>query len=900
MTFPSNPADQQTATISGIIYQYNSADNSWTKTGNVSAFSVEGNLTVNGSVLSTSVYADQYFFSNGTPFISGGGTSANAWTIITANYTATSGDRLFANTALGEITVTLPSAPVQGDTIQIVDAYNFATNSLIVNPGTNTIEGYGSELEVDIAAVDLEFVYAENTWQLISSVGPQGIQGNTGYTGSQGQQGIAGYTGSAGADGIIGQDGYTGSQGDLGYTGSQGDQGTSGYTGSQGETGLGFAIAKSYNSVAALTADTSPTGITAGQFAIIETGDVEDPENSRLYLWNGTVYSYISDLSGNIGLTGPQGTIGYTGSAGSLGYTGSQGIAGYVGSQGIVSYTVSATAPTSPENGELWYDSSTDILYVYVNDSVSSYWLDISTGVPGPSGYTGSAGSLLDAWTKQTANYVASSGNRIIADTSAGAFDITLPASPSTGDYVIITDGYNFSTNSITILNNGSTIEGQSSNVVINVGSVDLEFVYDGATWQIISTSGPTGYTGSRGQDGTIGVDGYTGSQGDIGYTGSRGQDGTIGVDGYTGSQGQQGNIGYTGSQGIQGNIGYTGSQGIIGYTGSQGIIGGVTYNVTNSGTSAYVILGENNPNITLARGITYYFDINASGHPFWIKTAQTTGNLDAYTSGVTNNGVDIGVVTFTVPLDAPSTLYYICQFHASMVGTFTIRNIGELGYTGSQGLIGYTGSQGIQGTEGNIGPIGYTGSAGTGGGGGEGYTGSQGLPGALASSQYLDTFTGNGVQTAFTLSVAPVGVNQTTVTIDGITQIRSSYTLSGPVLTFSEAPALDDTIEVVSVLYGTTSFVDRQYTGNGAATTFTVTDGVTANSVLVMDNGLVQRPGVDYTVSGNVVVFAEAPADQNAISIRELPAGAVGYTGSAGAGGSAGDILSPFLLMGG
>ena len=500
------------------------------------------------------------------------------------------------------------------------------------------------------------------------------------------------------------------------------------------------------------------------------------------------------------------------------------------------------------------------------------------TGSTGSQGYTGSAGQdgILgqDGYTgSQGFGYVTVSTRTYTGDGTANSFTVTSGLDANsvvvTENGVVQTPDADYSINANVLI----FTTAPASNVAIQI----REFVNTPG----IGYSGSQGYTGSQGA-------GYTGSQGDLGYTGSAGQNGTIGVDGYTGSQG------------IQGNIGYTGSQGIIGYTGSQGIIGGVTYNVTNSGTSAYVILGENNPNITLARGITYYFDINASEHPFWIKTAQTTGNLDAYTSGVTNNGVDIGVVTFTVPLDAPSTLYYICQFHASMVGTFTIRNIGELGYTGSQGLIGYTGSQGIQGTEGNIGPIGYTGSAGTGGGGGEGYTGSQGLPGALASSQYLDTFTGNGVQTAFTLSVAPVGVNQTTVTIDGITQIRSSYTLSGPVLTFIEAPALDDTIEVVSVLYGTTSFVDRQYTGNGAATTFTVTDGVTANSVLVMDNGLVQRPGVDYTVSGNVVVFAEAPADQNAISIRELPAGAVGYTGSAGTGGSAGDILSPFLLMGG
>ena len=126
--------------------------------------------------------------------------------------------------------------------------------------------------------------------------GYTGSQGNIGYTGSQGN---IGYTGSQGAQGIAG---YTGPQGVIGYTGSKGD------------SGLGFTIAKTYTSVATLTADTNPTGIVAGQFALIETGNVENPENSRLYLWNGSAYTYVSDLSGAQGITGPQGVIGYTGS----------------------------------------------------------------------------------------------------------------------------------------------------------------------------------------------------------------------------------------------------------------------------------------------------------------------------------------------------------------------------------------------------------------------------------------------------------------------------------------------------------------------------------------------------------------------------------------------------------
>ena len=225
--------------------------------------------------------------------------------------------------------------------------------------------------------------------------GYTGSQGSIGYTGSQGIQGVTGYTGSQGIQGNIG---YTGSQGNIGYTGSQGAQGIAGYTGSQGvigytgskgDSGLGFTIAKTYASVAALTADTTPTGIVAGQFALIETGDVENPENSRLYLWNGSAYTYVSDLSGAQGITGPQGVIGYTGSQGTqgvIGYTGSQGtqgVIGYTGSQGtqgVIGYTGSA-GPSNVLNATAASTSSVQY-FVGVPATGSNQTPNASTTVP--------------------------------------------------------------------------------------------------------------------------------------------------------------------------------------------------------------------------------------------------------------------------------------------------------------------------------------------------------------------------------------------------------------------------------------------------------------------------------------------------------------------------------------
>lgn len=60
-----------------------------------------------------------------------------------------------------------------------------------------------------------------------------------------------------------------------------------------------------------------------------------------------------------------------------------------------------------------------------------------------------------------------------------------------------------------------------------------------------------------------------------------------------------------------------------------------------------------------------------------------------------------------------------------------------------------------------------------------------------------VDTFTGDGTTTAFTLTDAPVSALLLQITIDGVMQAVASYTLSGLVVTFSEAPPLNGAIEV-------------------------------------------------------------------------------------------------------
>ena len=97
-------------------------------------------------------------------------------------------------------------------------------------------------------------------------------------------------------------------------------------------------------------------------------------------------------------------------------------------------------------------------------------------------------------------------------------------------------------------------------------------------------------------------------------------------------------------------------------------------FSVGNNGAVDYTINGINDPDLTLVRGFTYYFNISvASFHAFYIKTAQINGTGSAYNDGVTGNGTFNGTLQFAVPTNAPSLLYYNCVTHLSMTGKLNI-----------------------------------------------------------------------------------------------------------------------------------------------------------------------------------------------------------------------------------
>jgi hypothetical protein len=490
------------------------------------------------------------------------------------------------------------------------------------------------------------------------STGPQGpsgatgAQGNVGGTGATGPRGLVGNDGATGATGPIGATGPAGTEASVtadstppsnptvgklwydsvtgrtyiyfdsnwvdtnpsipGQTGATGPQGATGAVGATGETGLGFAIAKTYTSVANLTADTSPTGIVAGQFAIIETGNTDDPENSRLYLWNGSAYSYTSDLSGAIGITGAPGATGAQGATGPAGATGATPALGAVAEHILpaanLTYDLGSTSsqwrslyvgtstiyiggvPLSIVGGDLKVNGNKVGLDTSVGITVPNTGFEFKattstsnlvtldgTQFTGADFYGAGSGATRNGTTmrligKTTSLNVGkllllSVGNTLTVTTNLGTEIVTLATVFTTSDAgggLLYYEAETVESSSFSFIQDNLIFNLTSSTVVtpVSVTSTGLRFS-DGTT-----VSSATGLVGATGAAGSVGATGAAGADGATGLTGATGAAGTNGSNGATGA------IGATGARGATGAVGATGVQGATGQTGPVGATG--------------------------------------------------------------------------------------------------------------------------------------------------------------------------------------------------------------------------------------------------------------------------------------------------------------------------------------
>lgn len=157
-----------------------------------------------------------------------------------------------------------------------------------------------------------------------------------------------------------------------------------------------------------------------------------------------------------------------------------------------------------------------------------------------------------------------------------------------------------------------------------------------------------------------------------------------------------------------------------------------------------------------------------------------------------------------------------------------------------------------------------------------EGYSTEWGEIGGGAADLNLNSFTGNGSTTAYTLSTSPIEDN-TLVYIDGVYQNKTSYAIVGNVLTFSAAPPNNSAIEItaatVAPVQASTEFKLSQFTGDGSTTAFTLSAQSPENNTSVYIDGVYQSKS-NYSVSGTTLTFSTAPP--NGVSVEVMAAHAV------------------------
>ncbi len=291
--------------------------------------------------------------------------------------------------------------------------------------------------------------------------------------------------------------------------------------------------------------------------------------------------------------------------------------------------------------------------------------------------------------------------------------------------------------------------------------------------------------------------------------------------------------------------------------------------------SSAYFLNGEQSPalsllgvdSITSSSGYYYKFDQSDSsntGHPlrFYYDAAKTS----AYTTGVTTSGTpgSSGAhTTIAVTSDTPNILYYQCSSHAYM-GNHATAITTTMGTTGALKLpVGTT----AQRPTASAGQFRYNSTTGQ----FEGYTTEWGEIGGGTVDLRVNTFTGNGSTTAYTLSSSPLLAN-TLVYIDGVYQNKAAYSVANDVITFSAAPASGAVIEATAATVGevsttSTSFAITQLTGDGSTTAFTLSAQTVENNTNVYFDGVYQSKA-NYSVSGTTITFSTAPESGVAIEV--------------------------------
>jgi len=106
-----------------------------------------------------------------------------------------------------------------------------------------------------------------------------------------------------------------------------------------------------------------------------------------------------------------------------------------------------------------------------------SAWANVGSGGAGSPSSSGTGG--ISWQTVQNTSFIAVTGNGYLVNTAIANVTVTLPASPTFGNFVTITDyGQNFGGNNCIIYASGNKIQGNTSNTTLTVNGESVSLVY--------------------------------------------------------------------------------------------------------------------------------------------------------------------------------------------------------------------------------------------------------------------------------------------------------------------------------------------------------------------------------------------------------------------------------------
>ena len=439
-------------------------------------------------------------------------------------------------------------------------------------------------------------------------VGPAGSEGATGIQGPQGERGPQGPKGDTGKQGPTGKSAYEewiaqgnqgneadflkslkgekgnpgaqGPQGIQGPVGKQGAQGIQGERGPQGPRGPKFDFAKTFSSTKEMSGDR----LTEGDVVLISSTP-NDPDNAKMYVWNGTKFNYLADLSGAQGIqgpAGPQGPQGLPGKDGAKGPAGPQGLQGIQGPKGDsgekgekgdpgLKGDPGPQGPRGPigfqgpkgEKGDPGKDGTSSVMtinkdgYIEINGSntnVKAQGPQGPKGDPGKDGAPGAQGPKGEDGKDGAQGIQGPKGDPGPRGPQGAQGPQGKPGKLST---IVKT----FSSKSA-MSANGLT-EGDFVMIASNVNGPDngTLYVYNGSQFKLIGDL--SGAQGVQGPAGPQGPKGNTGDRGPAGPQGAKGDTGSAGPQGLQGIQGPKGDTGPRGPQGPAGANGQTPVRGV-------------------------------------------------------------------------------------------------------------------------------------------------------------------------------------------------------------------------------------------------------------------------------------------------------------------------------------------------